>query len=106
MEGLGAERHRIVAVLGPTISAKAYEVGPGIRSRLVELDGDNAGFLRPLEREGTRISTCPAISCNASAEPEVGQVHDLALCTYSDEDKILLLPAHDLIAASPDYGRC
>ncbi|WP_204303295.1 laccase domain-containing protein, partial [Stenotrophomonas maltophilia] len=33
MEGLGAERGRIVAVLGPTIAQASYEVGPDFLER-------------------------------------------------------------------------
>ena len=42
----------IVAVLGPTISAAAYEVGPEFVARFVEADAGNARFFRPSERAG------------------------------------------------------
>ena len=38
MESLGAKRDRIISVLGPTISVRAYEVGPEFRDRFVEAD--------------------------------------------------------------------
>ncbi len=38
MEALGAERARMRAVIGPTISAAAYEVGPEFRDRFTAAD--------------------------------------------------------------------
>jgi copper oxidase (laccase) domain-containing protein len=39
MEKLGAVRTRITAVLGPTISKEAYEVGPDFPKPFLEQDG-------------------------------------------------------------------
>ena len=44
MEALGAERERIVAVIGPTISQSAYEVGPEFLEGFLDEDRDNARF--------------------------------------------------------------
>ena len=52
MERLGAKRERIVAVLGPSISAANYEVGPEFVSRFVEADKDNARYFTPSAKAG------------------------------------------------------
>src|SRR5690606_33139663 len=40
MEGLGAKRERIAAVLGPSIGPENYEVGPEFVARFIEADVD------------------------------------------------------------------
>lgn len=44
MVGLGAERGRIAAVIGPSISQRAYEVGQEFLERFMDADADNARF--------------------------------------------------------------
>lgn len=44
MEGLGAKRGRIRAVIGPSISQRAYEVGQEFIERFMDEDPDNARF--------------------------------------------------------------
>ena len=44
MEGIGAQRDRIAAVIGPCVSQASYEVDQGFRDRFVEQDQANAGF--------------------------------------------------------------
>ncbi len=58
MEALGARRETTVAVIGPTISQRAYEVGPEF---LDEFLGADPALLRassPAVRATGRISTC------------------------------------------------
>jgi YfiH family protein len=44
MEDIGADRARISAVIGPSISQRAYEVGPEFMDRFVEDDPENTRF--------------------------------------------------------------
>jgi copper oxidase (laccase) domain-containing protein len=44
MEKIGANRARITAALGPTISQTNYEVGPEFVARFTAADADNARF--------------------------------------------------------------
>lgn len=44
MEGLGAERGRVVAVIGPSISQRAYEVGQEFLERFMDDDPDHGRF--------------------------------------------------------------
>src|SRR5262249_26473130 len=47
MLGLGAERSRIVAAVGPCIRQASYEVDEGFHARLVEGATENAAFFAP-----------------------------------------------------------
>ncbi len=62
MEGEGARRQKIVAVIGPMISQAAYEVGPEFPDRFTDAAPANAGYSRPRTGPGTRCSICRAIS--------------------------------------------
>ena len=44
MEGLGARRDRIAAVVGPSVSQASYEVDDGFRDRFLEQAQDNERF--------------------------------------------------------------
>src|SRR4051812_48567329 len=59
MERLGAERGRIVAVLGPTIGQAAYEVGPELVEAFAADDPANARFFAPAERAGHALFDLP-----------------------------------------------
>ena len=52
MEGLGARRERILAVLGPSIGPANYEVGPEFVARFVDADAANAAYFAPSARDG------------------------------------------------------
>lgn len=60
MEKLGARRERITAVLGPTISAKAYEVGPEFSERFKAENRTYARFFTPSERAAHAMFDLPA----------------------------------------------
>ncbi|ABD56252.1 peptidoglycan editing factor PgeF [Jannaschia sp. CCS1] len=44
MEGLGADRGRVRAVIGPSISQRAYEVGQEFLDRFLDAESDNGRF--------------------------------------------------------------
>ena len=52
MESLGAKRESIVAVLGPSISAANYEVGPEFVERFIEADPANDRYFSPSAQPG------------------------------------------------------
>ena len=87
MEEQGAERARIVAVIGPTISRAAYEVGPEFPARFIEADPANARYFTPSARAGHAMFDLPAYLSDRLRAEGVGQVVDLSLCTFSDEDR-------------------
>ncbi len=104
MEGLGARRRAITAVLGPTIGPQAYEVGPEFVARFVAADAGFGRFFRPSERDGHAMFDLPAFIAARFAEAGVGRFVDLGLCTYSDPARFFSyrMTTH---RAEPDYGR-
>ncbi len=52
MEGLGARRERVKAVIGPCIGADSYEVGPEFPGPFLAQDEANASFFRAAPRTG------------------------------------------------------
>jgi len=104
MERLGAARADIVAVLGPTISADAYEVGPEFVERFVGEDPEHARFFRPSTRPGHAMFDLPAFIGMRLAAAGVGKAENLALCTYSDEDRFFSY-RRTTHRREPDYGR-
>jgi YfiH family protein len=87
MEALGAMRSEIVAVIGPAISAAAYEVGPEFHSRYIDADPANAAHFRPSPREGHHMFDLPGYLVARLRHAGVGSVIDLGLCTYRDENR-------------------
>jgi polyphenol oxidase len=104
MERLGATRDRIVAVLGPTISQAAYEVGPDFVERLTSENADNARFFRPSERESHAMFDLPSYIGTRLEAAGIGQFTNLGLCTYSDEDRFYSY-RRTTHRGEPDYGR-
>jgi YfiH family protein len=104
MEQLGAERARIIAVLGPTISQDAYEVGPEFVARFAAADPDNARFFRPSPRAGHALFDLPAYIVARLKRAGLAAVHDVGLCTYSDEARFFSY-RRATHRGEPDYGR-
>src|SRR5690349_9269519 len=59
MEQLGARRENIVAVLGPTISQKAYEVGPDFIQRFADEAPGHERFFTKAERPDHAMFNLP-----------------------------------------------
>ena len=85
MEKLGAERSRTVAVLGPTISKKAYEVGPEFPRPFLEQDAAHATYFTPSKKDGHHMFDLPRYILDRLSSEGVGQALNLDLCTYADE---------------------
>ena len=85
MESLGADRTATIAVLGPTISAPAYEVGAEFVTRFAATDPDNDRFFAPAPRDGHAMFDLPAYIIARLTAAGIGQAHDLGHCTYGDE---------------------
>jgi YfiH family protein len=104
MERLGARRNKIVAVLGPTISQAAYEVGPEFVATLTGLDRQNKRFFRPSEREGHAMFDLPGYIGLRLEAAGIGEFANLGLCTYSDEERFFSY-RRTTHRGEPDYGR-
>jgi hypothetical protein len=104
MESLGAEREKIVAVLGPTISARAYEVGPEFSARFLEADSTNARFFAPSPRAGHAMFDLPAYIVARLEAAGIARAESLGLCTYSDEARFYSY-RRATHRGEKDYGR-
>ena len=104
MLGLGASRAGIAAVLGPTIAAESYEVGPEFRDRVVERDAAYEGFFAPSGRAGHHRFDLPGFICHRLRGAGAGRVVDLALDTYADEARFFSY-RRATHRGEPDYGR-
>lgn len=103
MERLGARRERISAVIGPTISQRAYEVGPEFFETFLAEDPDSVRYFA--SGAGDRMHfDLPGYGLHRLREAGVGQAEWTRHCTYSD-------PVHfysyrrSVHEAEADYGR-
>lgn len=107
MVGLGARRGDIVAVLGPTISAAAYEVGPEFVARFTAADPAHGRFFAPstdADHADHAMFDLPGFIAQRLAEAGVGRRGDVALCTYADETRFFSY-RRTTHRREPDYGR-
>lgn len=104
MEGLGAQRGDIVAVLGPTISAASYEVGPEFVARFEAEDPAHARFFTASAKPGHAMFDLPAFIVMRLQAAGVGRAASLGLCTYADEARFFSY-RRTTHRGEPDYGR-
>jgi YfiH family protein len=103
MEGLGARRDRVHAVLGPTISGENYEVGAELVARFCDADAANARFFAAGARPGHAQFDLPAFIMARLAACGVAAA-DVALCTYADAGRFFSF-RRATHAGENDYGR-
>jgi polyphenol oxidase len=104
MEGLGADRKNIIAVLGPTISQKAYEVGPEFPKPFLQQNAAHEKFFIPSLRNDHYMFDLPAYLIGRMKAFGVGQVFNSELCTYSDSERFFSYRRTTHLKES-DYGR-
>ncbi|WP_274628002.1 peptidoglycan editing factor PgeF [Arvimicrobium flavum] len=85
MEGLGAQRDRIVAVLGPSISQKNYEVGPEFVARFVQADPENERYFSASANAGRLMFDLNGYTVDRLKRAGVTAAQ-LGRCTYAEED--------------------
>lgn len=103
MEALGASREAIVAVIGPTISQRAYEVGPEFLDTFLAEDPDYARFFAG--GEGDRmLFDLPAFGLHRLRDAGVGEAQWTRHCTYSDAGRFFSY-RRTTHAREADYGR-
>jgi len=103
METLGARRDRIVAVLGPSIGPRNYEVGPEFVARFVEADAGNAAYFVPSARDAHAMFDLNRYTVDRLAKAGV-EAHGLGRCTYAEED-LFFSYRRSTHRNEPDYGR-
>ncbi len=104
MESLGAQRTRIAAAIGPTISQANYEVGAEFRDRFLESDSRHARFFIPSDRQGHFRFDLPGFVTARLASAGIGDIADLQLCTYPPENGFFSF-RRTTHRGEPDYGR-
>jgi polyphenol oxidase len=104
MERLGASRRNIVAVLGPTISQIAYEVGPEFPKPFLEADSGNQKYFIQSLKSGHYMFDLPRYLVDRMRKFGLGQVQDLDLCTYRNGD-LFFSYRRATHAQEKDYGR-
>lgn len=104
MARLGARPERIVAAIGPCISQSAYEVGEEFHSRVCAADPDNVRFFVLADRSAHHRFDLRGFVRARLAAAGVGDVADLALCTYA-QDSAFFSFRRATHRSEPDYGR-
>lgn len=103
MEGLGADRRRIKAVIGPSISQAAYEVGPEFIEAFLAEGPDNARFFA--NGEGGRYQfDLPGFGLHRLRQSGIGQAEWTRHCTYGDPERFYSY-RRTTHAGEADYGR-
>lgn len=103
MEALGASRDAIRAVIGPSISQQAYEVGPEFLDRFLSDDPENARFFAG--GEGDRVHfDLPAYGLHRLRSAGIAKAEWTRHCTYNDPDRFYSF-RRTTHAGEADYGR-
>ncbi len=103
MEALGASRAATSAVIGPTISQRAYEVGPEFMDAFLAESPQNARFFA--QGQGDRLQfDLPAYGLHRLRTAGIGDAEWSRHCTYSDSDRFFSY-RRATHAKEVDYGR-
>lgn len=103
MQTLGADLNRIVAVIGPTIAQKSYEVDTGFRDNFLASSADNACFFEPGKDNSHFQFDLPAYVRDRLSRAGCTTIHDTAVDTYSSEDHFSF--RRTTHRGEADYGR-
>jgi len=104
MERLGAKPERMVAVIGPTISQRAYEVGADYVERFLAEEPASSPFFMTDDGSGEPHFDLAGYVADRLARAGVGTVSDLGLCTYCDETRLFSY-RRSQHHGEQDYGR-
>ena len=104
METLGARRASTVAVLGPTISQKSYEVGAEFAARFIAQSASYESFFSASERDGHFLFDLPGFIAMRLRHAGIGSFADLARDTYG-EPEVFFSYRRSVHKNEPDYGR-
>jgi YfiH family protein len=103
MEALGANRAAITAVIGPTISQAAYEVGPEFLDGFLQDDPDSQRFFA--SGTGDRmLFDLPGYSQQRLRQAGIGHTEWTRHCTYRDPERFFSF-RRTTHAGEADYGR-
>ena len=103
MEGLGARRDRIAAVVGPSVSQASYEVDHGFRDRFLEQAEDNERFFIA-GPAGKPHFDLPGFILHRLEKAGIRKAEALRLDTYSEPDRFYSYRRSTHLS-EPSYGR-
>lgn len=103
MEALGAKRENTRAVIGPSISQAAYEVGPEFLDAFMAESPENSRFFANGAEDRMQFDL-PAFGLHKLRQAGVGQAEWTRHCTYSDPDRFYSY-RRTTHAKEADYGR-
>lgn len=103
MEDLGARRAQISAVIGPSISQAAYEVGPEFIEPFLDQDPGNSRFFAS-GKDGHYQFDLTGYGVHRLRMAGVGHAEWTRHCTYSDPDRFFSY-RRTTHAGEADYGR-
>ncbi len=104
MEGIGASRANISAVLGPTIGPASYEVGSEFLARFTSSDSTNGRFFENSIRDGHALFDLPAEIGMRIIAAGVGRYRNLGFDTYAIDDRFFSY-RRSVHRSEEDYGR-
>lgn len=103
MEALGARRGEVVAIIGPTISQRAYEVGPEFLDAFLAEDRDYSRFFAG--GAGDRVHfDLPGFGLHRLRGAGVARAEWTRHCTYSDPERFFSY-RRSVHRHEADYGR-
>ena len=103
MERLGADRGRIAACLGPSISGVNYEVGPEYVDRFIAQDPQSRSYFRPSGKAGHSLFDLLNYALNRLIKAGISAQLS-GQCTYADEERFFSY-RRTTNRGEPDYGR-
>ncbi len=103
MEALGAKRANITAVVGPSISQRAYEVGPEFFDDFIGHDMAYSRFFAQGTDDRMQFDL-PSFCLHQLRDAGVGQASWTGHCTYFDPDRFYSY-RRSCHQNEPDYGR-
>ncbi|WP_204113340.1 peptidoglycan editing factor PgeF [Shimia biformata] len=103
MEKLGASRANITAVIGPTISQSAYEVGPEFLDAFLQDDAENTRFFANGKSDRMHFDL-PSYGLHRLRSAGIGHAEWTRHCTYSDPERFYSY-RRSTHAKEADYGR-
>ena len=103
MEELGADRENIMAVIGPCISQRAYEVGPEFLDSFVDQDPEYARFFANGAGDKMQFDLA-GFGLHRLRATGVGHAEWTRHCTYSNPDRFYSY-RRSTHAKEADYGR-
>lgn len=104
MEGLGAERARMIAALGPAIGARSYEVGPEFVAAFEEASADNARFFTIPKGRKTPHFDLAGYVMHRLEGLGLRRAERQSPCTYENESMFFSF-RRATHRNEPDYGR-